>query len=68
MTGGIVAGVVAVIVAAVLWLVRKAGKDAVKAQVGEQNAKAAERIADARANGPVDLAGVRERVRGGGEL
>ena len=45
-----------------------AGKSAVKAQVGEQNVKAAERIAESRKDAPVDLAALRERLRAGGKL
>lgn len=41
-----------IVLAGILWFVRKAGKDAVKADIGEQNAKAAERIAKAVGDAP----------------
>lgn len=59
-------GIVAVL--AILWMARKAGADGVKANIGEQNAKTAEKVADAVASAPDSLSAVREHVRNGGQL
>lgn len=51
------------IVGLILWFSRKAGKDAVEARIGKDNAKAAERIADAVGNSPGTKSDVLERLR-----
>lgn len=52
-----------------VWIIRKGGKDAVKADIGEANAKAAERIAEAREKSPDTLSELRKRLHDGtGEL
>ena len=51
-----------------VWIIRKGGKDAVKADIGEANAKAAERIARAGERAPDSLSELRKRLRDGGEL
>lgn len=52
-----------VILAGMLWFVRKAGKDAVKADLGKANADAAKRIAESQANAPRDKRDVVVRLR-----
>lgn len=47
---------------------RRAGKDAVKADIGEANAKAAERIAAAVGQSPTNKSAVLERLRDGRKL
>lgn len=54
---------IVLVVGAILSFARKSGKDAVKAQIGEQNAKAAERIAEATANSPSNVTELHERLR-----
>lgn len=63
MTWLVVGTVALVVLAALLWGARKGGKDAVKADIGEANAKAAERIAQAVGNAPSTKSDVLGRLR-----
>lgn len=47
----------------IFFVAKKAGKDAVKAQIGEQNIQAAGRVADAVAKGPSSRDDLLERLR-----
>lgn len=57
-----VLGVISVL-ALMLWFVRKAGKDAVKADIGKANADASKRIAEAVSNAPGSKSDVLIRLR-----
>lgn len=50
------------VIAGVLWYVRKAGADGVKATLGEQNEKTAAKVADAVAAAPHDDAELSDRL------
>lgn len=63
MTWLAVGTVALVVLAALLWGARKGGKDAVKADIGEANAKAAERIAQAVSGAPTTKSAVLDRLR-----
>lgn len=61
-------GLVAAIIAAILWFVRKGGGDAVKAEQSADTVKAAERVADAEANRVPSLDELRKQLSSGGKL
>lgn len=68
MIAAILYALIALVIGAILYFARRGGADAVKANIGEQNAKTAERIADAHTDAPANLSELRERLRDGGKL
>lgn len=65
MTAAVVWGLGFVVLAGLVFVVRKAGKDAVKARVAADTIKAGERIAESQANRVDTLAELRDKLRDG---
>lgn len=56
------------VLALLFFMARKGGKDAVRADIGERDAKTASKVADAVATGPSNITALREQLRDGGKL